>query len=320
MVDSQSTPARQRPSTVTISSYLLFLFLACQVISLIVTLSTIGKTRDVLRDAYSGSTAEGADQVANFVFAFALGAGILVLLLAVVLAVLAIFNNRGSNGSRITTWIVGGIMVCCTGGTVLNGVGGGSFTTGGNGSGDMPSSQEVQRRLEEALPSWITPVSITLGVISLLALLAALILLALPKSNEFFRKPAAAWEPPTPAPATRATRRRPASPVTRRLPASRAIRRVVSRAIRRRRARHPVRSSRRPRRRPAPTGRTTRRRRTAPVRPRRRPVDRWISTTPTIPPSRLQPDAYRRDPSCRTPNRHRPAGPPWSCWPRPCCW
>ncbi|MCF0093204.1 hypothetical protein [Micromonospora sp. MH99] len=198
MVDSQSTPARQRPSTVTISSYLLYLFLACQVISLIVTLSTIGKTRDVLRDVYSTSTAEGADQVANFVFAFALGAGILVLLLAVVLAVLAIFNNRGSNGSRITTWIVGGIMVCCTGGTVLNGAGGGSFTTGGNTSGDMPSSEEVQRRLEEALPSWIAPVSITLGVISLLALLAALILLALPKSNEFFRKPAAAWEPPTP--------------------------------------------------------------------------------------------------------------------------
>ncbi|MET8253738.1 hypothetical protein [Micromonospora sp. NPDC005197] len=197
MVDSQSTPARQRPSTVTISSYLLFLFLACQVISLILTLSTIGKTRDVLRDAYSSSTAEGADQVANFVFAFALGAGILVLLLAVVLAVLAIFNNRGSNGSRITTWIVGGIMVCCTGGTVLNGVGGG-FTTGGNSGGDMPSSEEVQRRLEEALPSWIAPVTITLGVISLLALLAALILLALPKSNEFFRKPAAAWEPPTP--------------------------------------------------------------------------------------------------------------------------
>ncbi|MFF0315185.1 hypothetical protein ACFYPH_11125 [Micromonospora sp. NPDC005252] len=197
MVESQSTPARQRPSTVTISSYLLFLFLACQVISLILTLSTIGKTRDVLRDAYSSSTAEGADQVANFVFAFALGAGILVLLLAVVLAVLAIFNNRGSNGSRITTWIVGGIMVCCTGGTVLNGVGGG-FTTGGNSGGDMPSSEEVQRRLEEALPSWIAPVTITLGVISLLALLAALILLALPRSNEFFRKPAAAWEPPTP--------------------------------------------------------------------------------------------------------------------------
>ncbi|MET8282297.1 hypothetical protein [Micromonospora sp. NPDC005174] len=197
MVDSPSTPARQRPSTVTISSYLLYLFLACQVISLIITLSTIGKTRDVLRDAYASSTAEGADQVADFFFAFGLGSAILVLLLAVVLGVLAMFNNQGRNGARITTWIVGGIMVCCTGGTLLSGAAGG-FTTGGNSGSDMPSADEVQRRLDEALPGWITPVSLLLGVISLLALLAALILLALPKSNEFFRKPAAAWEPPTP--------------------------------------------------------------------------------------------------------------------------
>ncbi|MGV9210568.1 hypothetical protein ACTFTM_01760 [Micromonospora sp. RB23] len=197
MVDSPSTPARQRPSTVTISSYLLYLFLACQVISLIITLATIGKTRDVLRDAYASSTTEGADQVANFVFAFGLGAAILLLLLAVVLGVLAMFNNQGKNGARITTWIVGGIMVCCTGGSLLSGAGGG-FNAGGNSGGDVPSPDEIQRRLDEALPSWITPVSLLLGVVSLLALLAALILLALPKSNEFFRKPAAAWEPPTP--------------------------------------------------------------------------------------------------------------------------
>jgi hypothetical protein len=198
VVDSQSTPARQRPSVVTISSYLLFLFLACQVISLILTLSTIGKTRDVLRDAYAGSSAEGAEQVADFFFAFGIGSSILLLLLAIVLAVLAVLNNQGRNGARITTWIIGGIMVCCTGGTLLSGVAG-SFTTGGNtGNGDVPSAEEVRRRLDEALPNWITPVSILLGVISLIALITALILLALPKANEFFRKPTAAWEPPTP--------------------------------------------------------------------------------------------------------------------------
>ncbi|WP_435206062.1 hypothetical protein [Micromonospora sp. bgisy143] len=197
MVDSPSTPARQRPSTVTISSYLLYLFLACQVISLIITLSTIGKTRDVLRDAYAGSSADGADQVANFFYAFGLGSAILVLLLAVVLGVLAMFNNQGKNGARITTWIVGGIMVCCTGGSLLSGAAGG-FNTGGNTGDGMPSAEEIRRRLDEALPGWVTPVSLLLGVISLLALLAALVLLALPKSNEFFRKPAAGWEPPTP--------------------------------------------------------------------------------------------------------------------------
>jgi len=196
VVDSHSTPARQRPSIVSISSYLLFLFLACQVISLILTLSTFGKTRDALRDAYAGSTVEGAEQVADVFAVVGIGSSILLLLLAVVLGVLALFNNQGRNGARITTWIVGGIMVCCVGGGLLSNAAGG-FNTGG-GTGDGPSPEEIQRRLEEALPSWLTPVSILLGVISLIALITALILLALPKANEFFRKPTAAWEPPTP--------------------------------------------------------------------------------------------------------------------------
>ncbi|MET7819828.1 hypothetical protein [Micromonospora zamorensis] len=197
MVDSQSTPARQRPSIVSISSYLLFLFLACQVISLIITLSTIGKTRDALRDAYAGSNVENADQVGDVFYAIGLGSAILVLLLAVVLGVLALFNNQGRNGARITTWIVGGIMVCCVGGGLLSNAAGG-FTAGGETGANGPSSEEVQRRLEEALPSWATAVSLLLGVISLISLLAALILLAMPKANAFFRKPTAAWEPPTP--------------------------------------------------------------------------------------------------------------------------
>jgi hypothetical protein len=197
VVDSQSTPARQRPSIVSISSYLLFLFLACQVISLIITLSTIGKTRDALRDAYAGSNVENADQVGDVFYAIGLGSAILVLLLAVVLGVLALFNNQGRNGARITTWIVGGIMVCCVGGGLLSNAAGG-FTAGGETGANGPSSEEVQRRLEEALPSWATAVSLLLGVISLISLLAALILLAMPKANAFFRKPTAAWEPPTP--------------------------------------------------------------------------------------------------------------------------
>ncbi|MEU8253209.1 hypothetical protein AB0C06_02930 [Micromonospora inaquosa] len=197
MVDSQSTPARQRPSIVSISSYLLYLFLALQVISLIITLSTFGKTQDALREAYADSTVEGADQVAEVFAVIGIAGSVLLLLLAVVLGVLALFNNQGRNGARITTWIVGGIMVCCVGSGLLGNAASG-LTTGGGTGGDGPSPEEIQRRLEEALPSWLTPVSILLGVLSLIALITALILLALPKANEFFRKPTAAWEPPTP--------------------------------------------------------------------------------------------------------------------------
>ncbi|MEU7586520.1 hypothetical protein AB0A95_09495 [Micromonospora sp. NPDC049230] len=195
MVDSQSTPARQRPSVVSISSYLLYLFVVLQVITLIVSLTTFGKTRDAFRAAYEGSSTDG-DQVADVFVAIGLGAGILLLLLAIALAVLAMFNNQGRNGARITTWIVGGIMVCCVGGGLLSNAGGG-FNTGG-GTGDGPSPEEIQRRLEEALPSWVTPVSLLLNVLSLIVLVTALVLLALPKANPFFRKAATAWEPPAP--------------------------------------------------------------------------------------------------------------------------
>ena len=194
MVDAPGTSPRARPSVVTLSSWLLILVAAIQVLNLIVTLSVIGKIRDVLKDAYAGTSAESAGDVA---YAFTIGTSILSLLLAAGLVVLALLNNRGKNASRITTWVVGGILFCCTGGSLLNGVSGGTMG-GGNTSGDLPSGQEIQRRLEDALPSWFAPVSTLLGVVALLALLGALILLALPKSNEFFRKPKAGWEPPVP--------------------------------------------------------------------------------------------------------------------------
>ncbi|SCG46900.1 hypothetical protein GA0070560_10532 [Micromonospora halophytica] len=198
MVDSQHTPARTRPAVVTISSYLLILFAVLQVISLIITLSTIGALREALDEAYRGTAANGAQNVADFAIAFTIGAAVVGLLFAIVLAVLGLFNNRGSNGTRIATWVLGGIVFCCCGfGTVSNAAGGFANNTGPT-NGDMPSGEEVQRRLEEALPSWYGPVTILLAVLGLLSLLAALILLALPKSNEFFRKPKQGWEPPVP--------------------------------------------------------------------------------------------------------------------------
>ncbi|PWU53099.1 hypothetical protein DLJ47_17075 [Micromonospora sp. S4605] len=198
MVDTQNPPARSRPGVVTISSYLLILFAVLQVISLIISLATIGTVRDVLDEAYSGTSANGMQNVADFAFAAGIASSILFLLLSLGLAVLALFNNRGSNGSRIATWILGGIMVCCTGGNLIGGVTGSFGGTTGGTDGDVPSGEEIQRMLDDRLPAWVTPVTVLLGVLSLLALLAALILLALPKANEFFRKPKQVWEPPVP--------------------------------------------------------------------------------------------------------------------------
>ncbi|WBC10958.1 hypothetical protein [Micromonospora sp. WMMA1947] len=194
MVDAPGTPPRTRPGVVTLSSWLLILVAAIQVVNLIVALAVVGKIRDVLTDAYAGTSAEGAADIA---YAFSLITAVVSLLIAAGLVVLALLNNRGKNGSRITTWVLGGILFCCTGGGLLTGLTGG-MTGSGTTSGDMPSAEEIQRRLDDALPSWYTPVNLLLGLIALLALLAALILLALPKANEFFRKPKAGWEPPVP--------------------------------------------------------------------------------------------------------------------------
>ncbi|MFF0654875.1 hypothetical protein [Micromonospora tulbaghiae] len=195
MVDAPGTPPpRTRPGVVTLSSWLLILVAAIQVLNLIVALTVVGTIRDVLTEAYAGTSAESAADIA---YAFSIITAVVSLLIAAGLVVLALLNNRGKNGSRITTWVLGGILFCCTGGGLLTGLTGG-MTGGGNTTGDMPSSEEIQRRLEDALPSWYTPVNLLLGLVALLALLAALILLALPQANEFFRKPKAGWEPPVP--------------------------------------------------------------------------------------------------------------------------
>lgn len=184
---------RVRPSTVTISSWLLYLVAAVQVVSAIATFAGIGQIREIYTDAYAGTDMEGVGETT--VTIGIIGGSVVALLLAVGLVVLAIFNNKGKNASRITTWVIAGIGVCCTG----LGAAGSAFTgsMGSTGGANVPDPAEVQERVNEAVP-WLEPSQMITNVIALLALLAVIILLALPPSNDFFRKPAQQWEPPTP--------------------------------------------------------------------------------------------------------------------------
>ncbi|GAA0564491.1 hypothetical protein GCM10010172_54940 [Paractinoplanes ferrugineus] len=188
-----SPAARPRPTVVTAASYLLYLVAVLEVISAIIAFSIIGTVSDALKDVYAGTALSDSSETI-IKASYSVGA-VLALLLAAGFAILGYFDGRGKNGARITTWVIGGIALCCFGAglggnAVSSSLGGSSGTTGG------PTSDEVQRRVEDALPSWYTPVSTAVSVISLLALLAVIILLALPKSNEFFRKqPATGWDP-----------------------------------------------------------------------------------------------------------------------------
>jgi uncharacterized membrane protein len=184
---------RTRPTVVTVAVWLLFLAAALQFIALVVEVSQVGTIADTYEAAYRGTGDE--DAMRTGAIAGSIGGAAVGALFGIAYLVLAIFNGRGKNPARITTWVLAGLGVCC--GTIgLIGSAASSSFNFGSGDGNGPDPADVRRQLDEALPSWYSPVVITLGVIALLALLAVIILLALPPANEFFRKPQAVWQPP----------------------------------------------------------------------------------------------------------------------------
>jgi hypothetical protein len=177
---------------VTVATYLLYMVAAFEVINAILAFSTAGPVTDALGDVYSG-TANG-DSIKSIAVAAYIGGGVINILLAIGFGLLGLFDGRGKNVARILTWVVGGISLCCVGAGLGGNAMAGSFESS-NASG-APSQTEVQSRIDAAVPSWYSPATTTIAVIALLAILTTLILLALPASNEFFRKPApGAWDP-----------------------------------------------------------------------------------------------------------------------------
>lgn len=181
-----------RPATVTIAGGLLIVTAVAYVIGFIVAISIMGTVTDVFREEFAGTEAEGAEGIAA---AFYVAVAAINLLFAVGLVVLALLNNKGKNPARIVTWVLGGISLCCAGfGLLTSGMGGAGSNSFGSGDIDQ---EQLQQRLEDALPSWYDAANLSVLIISILALAAAMLLLALPQSNEFFRKPQQV-EPPTP--------------------------------------------------------------------------------------------------------------------------
>lgn len=179
-------PPRQRPATVTAASYLLYLIAALQLLNIVAALATIGTTMDVYNDAYEGTPQEGLGTIAG-----AIGIGVAALGLLIFgggFVALGILNAKGKNAARIVTWVIAGIGICCFGANLAGPTSIGDFG-GGTPPGGGPSSAELQQRAMEALPSWYGPYTFTVNLIALFAAIAVIVLLALPRSNEFFRKP-----------------------------------------------------------------------------------------------------------------------------------
>ncbi|GIH13322.1 hypothetical protein Raf01_14940 [Rugosimonospora africana] len=181
-------PADSRPGTVTTAGYVQYLVALLLVINAVLQLSVIGKLADALRQAYANSTSPTPDQVATAFTAIAVVSAVITIILAIVVAILARSIMRGSQGARITTWVLVGLSVLCLCGGATGGFSS-RFTTTSNSSGGV-SSATVNHFIDQARPSWLTPVTTVVSVIGLLGAILVIILLALPASNPYFRRAA----------------------------------------------------------------------------------------------------------------------------------
>jgi hypothetical protein len=183
-----------RPTTVTAATWLLLVAAAAYVFLAVLGLSQAGTFAEIFEEAYAGTELEGTGEVLGLVTAIV--TGVFYLLFAVGFAVLALLDYRGKNPARIVTWVIGGIALCCTGVSLVFAGVDTAMGTDING----PDAAELERMLEEALPAWYYPVTWATTGLTVVALLTALILLAMPSANDFFRKPRPGVAPPPPPP------------------------------------------------------------------------------------------------------------------------
>ncbi|GAA1801149.1 hypothetical protein HC028_08420 [Planosporangium flavigriseum] len=188
---------KRRPAVVTVACWLLYLAAAGQVLSAVVTFSQLGTTKRVYDEVFAKTSVTGAAEMSVAIMA---ASAMIAVVFGIGYVVLAILNGRGKNPARIVTWVLAGIAICFSGcGLAATAIGASDFG-GSSANSDVPSAQEIQRALGNAWPGWYEPLVTTLGIISLAALVTAVVLLALPAAHDFFRKqPEAGWEPPAPS-------------------------------------------------------------------------------------------------------------------------
>jgi hypothetical protein len=185
-----------RPAVVTAAGYLLFLVAVLLIINALLPLASLSKVVDATREAYAKSTNPTPDAMASITQAAAIAGVVIAILFGVLFFILGSLNLRGKQPARILTWVFGGLGVLCTGcGLGTSGLSG-RLTSGTNASGvDVKAATD---QINAAKPSWLTPVSTTLAALILIALIAAIILLATPQSNAYFRKEQPAFDPAFP--------------------------------------------------------------------------------------------------------------------------
>jgi len=180
---------------VTFAGYAIFAIAVLQIVGMVLSFVNIGTTTDAMRSV--GGTGSDIDAVVSATKVFGYVGIVVSVLFAVGWVLLGLFDLRGKQVARIITWVVAGLSLCCASAGLVSLAASGLTSSSSTING--MSASEFQRRVQDAQPAYITPATMTLLIVQALLVLGVIILLALPQSNEFFRKrPESEWEPPLP--------------------------------------------------------------------------------------------------------------------------
>lgn len=175
-----------RPGVVTAVCVLLLVAAAGQVVATAATLAQIGALRHGYTAAFAGTRIAGAQDMMVSITAataFAFGA-----LFTAAFVLLAVQNARGRRVARVLTWVVGALSICWSGTNLVSTAVGVAGLTGGAGNGG-PSRDAIRRALEAALPGWYQPVLTVTGLVTIVAVVAAMVILAMPLVHDFYDRP-----------------------------------------------------------------------------------------------------------------------------------
>ncbi|MEU5567422.1 hypothetical protein [Micromonospora musae] len=178
-IDTTGTTRRRPPPIVLASS----LLLALSGLARLAQVAAEAVSQNVYLRAHERVGTSGAFAAVPMVFLMVVG--LVVVLFALSLLALALANLGGWNWTRIVTWALGGVTLAFSGfWLALNllpsdGAGRALDTT------DWESVHAIAGRL---MPGWVEPVDAVSGFVASPALLVALVLLALPAANAFYRR------------------------------------------------------------------------------------------------------------------------------------
>ncbi|MEU1396763.1 hypothetical protein ABZ403_11980 [Micromonospora zamorensis] len=159
--------------------------------SLLLALSSLARLGQVAAEAVNQDAYLTAHERVGAPSAFAalpmmflMGVGLVVSLVALAILLLALVNLVGRNWTRIVTWIIGGVTLVVAGCWR-------ALALIPAPSGEVPEVTEwdsVKAVAGQLIPAWVEPVATVTGFVASPSLLVALVVLALPPANSFYRR------------------------------------------------------------------------------------------------------------------------------------